>query len=143
MEETEQKLDKRTKQYKDQNPTEIDVLRAEMLEMKETMKTMGQVTVNNSKAIKTNEKKKGRKSGVIVRPRAAELAVLKDFLEQFQGQLSYDKDLCKKIALNTTHRPNVDALNELIKKQSELHKKAIEVGLYENDDFKTIKINNK
>jgi len=124
--------------------TEVELLKAEMLEMKELIKTMGQVTANNAKAIKGGKvKAKAEPPSIAIRPRAAELAILRDFLEAFQGQLSYDKDLCGKICLNLVVKPNVDALNEIINRQGELHKKAVEVGLYTGDDFKTIKINNK
>lgn len=162
-------IDKRTKEYKDsikdkgdnmnndntssdntsnenvgnvEEVSEVDVLKAEMLEMKEIMKTMGQVAANNAKAIK-NKNTNIKKPITIVRPRAAEMAILVDFLEQFQGSLAYDKDLCGKIALNSIMRPNVDALNEVIKRQNTLNKKAIEVGLYVDNDFTTIKIQNK
>jgi hypothetical protein len=146
-------MDKRTKEYKDSignkepevlsESEAMSTMRKELLELKELMKTMGEVTANNAKAIKDGKTSTIKVKAGIKRPRAAELAILIDFLDQFQGMLAYDKDLCGKIALNSIMRPNVDALNEVIKKQGQLNKKAIEIGLYENNDFKTIKIQNK
>jgi hypothetical protein len=161
---SEEKIDKRSKEYRDSlkertsvidtieaakikapleaGTSEVDSLKEEIRAMKEMMKTLGTIAKQNAEGIKKQDRAKSKAPGKAVKPRAAEMEVLKDFLDQFQGHLTYDKDLTGKIALNIHLRPSVEALNDIIQREPTLHKKAIELELYKNDNFKDIIIHN-